>query len=1193
MPTYVVDPTRFHAEGAVVPWSNVAKRLGIAVPPDRSLATMLQLRWMLDAGLGLPTEPFVVWARPHTPQLAQPLTISQRQLLFLANYELVTWAEGSMASVSVDVQAPTGGAIFAFAGAPTLGNVRAVASAPAGNATVELTASFIDGLLVAPSVTVTAVRGSGSGAYANSPGWSPVELVGLPVDPAQWGGISKQGSPQGLVGAFTDAQTAAVARLGRGGPPIGWGPLLAAGVPAPPWQPPDFALLVKEVNAELLDALRGVVAAFPPGQQAAQVVNVPLPPPENSSGVRMAGGGSRSQLAPLPMTYLAAATDPFLSLVLGFGTAYPNQTAEGLLVGGARHDFMITARWANGGDGQSPPLDYAAVVAAPTSAPAPPPPANLAPLSLGVLRPFAPDGDWRASARVSWDRPPALQLIRAAGIAAARAGVSPAAPAVALMEARPSGGYRPIAVNQAADPPDPEFWRLHVVDRELAIPANPGACQVKYGAAVQDLYGQWTPWSSADLALAQPDLGPVQLVSAHLAPTAPAGGGVCPATLEVEFLWDWRLRTPRQITFVGRLYPAATRGALPPTTAVPAGLDRSLGGGGAALVVSFSGDIPAAPGCTIIPLTADGAEQAAGFGAPQGAETRRYRLTLAGLALDFASTPFIGLALWAQGQEQIAPQRVSAWSARPMVTAAGDPRPPIVPIEHVKLGSLPDASGSSHVRLAWAPQPNAAGYFVYEASETSILDANGLPAPAMSATLDQRLQTLKAIFRANPARRPFHRLNATLLQAASLDVALPRGSTAIHLYVVLGVSAGQVESAWPAGATPDDALIAVAAPHVMQPAPPMLEVARVLDETVDPPVYAARLLVTTRPGPRPAKVELHRVRVDDAARTLDTMGPPIARVTASGGGWTVAQTADPVYGPYIASVKGTDAPAGSWRRVWYRATVWTAADDTRGGLPGRSEASNAAWVVLPPADAPVLSPLQMGGGPTPADVLLQWTCASPTARTPLGPHHLSARASVVGADAPPVLALDTTLDQLGASEPATGSGVWIVGAAAGTTTYRALIRRAAATDVVNFAVRITDPLGRTGAQLLTIAAGPADPPPDLENLQMQVVPLPLPAHTRLTFTSSSPIQAPLDGPYLLRVTLVPKIHLPFPPPPSIELPLGSVPTRPPIGRPPAFYLMRSGIGPNYVYGAVASGNVAGFVVRITAPNGQFVQKTVS
>jgi hypothetical protein len=237
----------------------------------------------------------------------------------------------------------------------------------------------------------------------------------------------------------------------------------------------------------------------------------------------------------------------------------------------------------------------------------------------------------------------------------------------------------------------------------------------------------------------------------------------------------------------------------------------------------------------------------------------------------------------------------------------------------------------------------------------------------------------------------------------------------------------------------------------------------------------------------------------------------------------------------------------------------------------------------------------VGGGPLPPDAIIQWTCNSPLMRTPLGPHHIAVRASLAGADpktTPPLLSLDSTLDALGKTQPATGSGVWVVSSAGGVTTYRAIIRRAAVTDIVNFAVRITDPLGRTGAQLLTIASGPVDPPPDLQNVKFQKVATPPPAPVVLTFTSSSPVKAPLSGPYILTITGIPAVPVIFPPPLKLSMPLGNVPTKLPIGPPPPSYILRSGAGPNFSYTLVTTQNLKGFVVRITAPNGQFVEKTV-
>ena len=44
------------------------------------------------------------------------------------------------------------------------------------------------------------------------------------------------------------------------------------------------------------------------------------------------------------------------------------------------------------------------------------------------------------------------------------------------------------------------------------------------------------------------------------------------------------------------------------------------------------------------------------------------------------------------------------------------------------------------------------------------------------------------------------------------------------------------------------------------------------------------------------------------------MGPPISRITASGGGWTVTEASDARFGAYIQGVQGTGPPAARVRR---------------------------------------------------------------------------------------------------------------------------------------------------------------------------------------------------------------------------------------------------------------------------------------
>ncbi len=106
----------------------------------------------------------------------------------------------------------------------------------------------------------------------------------------------------------------------------------------------------------------------------------------------------------------------------------------------------------------------------------------------------------------------------------------------------------------------------------------------------------------------------------------------------------------------------------------------------------------------------------------------------------------------------------------------------------------------------------------------------------------------------------------------------------------------------------------------------------VSDKPPAAPNYRARLRVGARAGAgaTTARIDLYRVRVDDAARRLDSMGPPIASVTASGGAWTVTPPAGG--GPGLATVTGFDAPSGSWRTVWYRAVAWSEDDPLRAVL---------------------------------------------------------------------------------------------------------------------------------------------------------------------------------------------------------------------------------------------------------------------
>lgn len=1209
---FIVDTARFQAEGAFLQWSVIAKRLGL---PDSVVTTaamqrpnVLQLRWTLKRELGLPTEPFTVWRRLNRDRQPKPINAAKSSLSILLGSQLFD-LKGSYTMVELNVSG-SGGLAYAFVGSPLVSSIVAFTGITAGNnLVVRLTAPCIEGLLVSAGVTVNSLVGTRTDDLTAASGWEKFEYVGLPVKKAEWmgQGIGAHGTEQGIFGSFTDAQTAARGRLERGAPNVLWGPLLAAGIPAPPWSFPAFVPFIDELNKTLLTDLKQI-ATSPPAMQAARKVKKTVPPPENAVGQKMTEPDRQAQVAPLSMTYMAAGTDCYSALGLGFGTAYPVVfSATGAAgISALAFDYMITARYEKGVSGEGPEEVYAAIVPAPAAALATPVPAGMTQEMMGHIRPRFADADWRASVRVSWEKPVPVPLFRPRSFVFARAGLAPASPSELLMNTRAAGGPIPIAVNYYTNSEDPEPNRVSAIEREIPIANNPGVRSLKYAVAHQDIFGQYSNWNSIDSVLQQPDVDQVRIVSAEFkftaVPVPPAA--TCDAELLIEFVWDWRIRSPRTISFRGRLHGADYHGQPPPDITLPGGLQTALGGPftntftlNFAILAANGAPTSGWPGynplvhCQSLNPAGD---QAVAFGAAQGNEGRRYRVRIPGFKLNFSSKGHIGLALWAQAQEAIAPNRNGAWSNDPSRIAASDPRPPLIVPDIVSLGSLPDANGESHAILKWSSSPGADGYFIYETTETKLLKATGRPEPDPSLTLSQRLTTLLNLFDAAPLprRSEFTRRNRTLLKTTSADVAMPRGSTSIHLYVVLGVSAGQVEAAWPTSST---ALYAFAAPRAPKPGAPMIEVSPFLDNTATPPVYRARIRMETRKGPRVRRIDLHRVRVDDAAKELDTMGPPVLTVDALTAGWNVTQENDAL-GSHITVAAGAETPSGSWKRVWYRAAAWSEADLLRGTLPARSPASTVAWTVIPPSVPPNLSAITVEWpGTNPPDALCKWTSAAPLKKTPLGPHRISVRARRSGSplDEPALIAFEGELDTLPAAPPAAGSGVWRVEGSK-PIQFQAMVRRAALTDAVDITVRLTDPVGRTTERFSRVEPGPLLPDPDLTGFVLKNSLTP--AGKQLNWSSTTPIALG----YTLQVVVSRPPRQPFPngpfiPQPAVQMqmlledvPLDE-PGNVPAGSDPLRIRRMPGNGPKFNYYAFVRIPFTQILVRLTSPDGRSVQ----
>jgi hypothetical protein len=1201
--TRIVDNNLFVVEAALIDWLGVLRDKGQSTGPAADAFKRsgrarfsVALRWHLAAhrgnprfepdkppveqGIGLPTGPFTVWRRPSLPPgNLSPVGLSTFDFLLLG--QRVVRFDRRLGMARVTVTHPAGTVIYGLTDPTDPRSAITQASVPAGTTQVELYGPGLAGLLLPTDATVGAVVGIPEKDYQAVSAWQPVEIVGLPVDPATWAGVGDHAQPQGLLPGLEPPRNAALHRLQRGAPVLGWDPEVAAGVAAPPWVAADPPRVLAEVDPELLSRLRDVLVRAQL-QQALFRFGVTVPPPATLDGQQMPADPSTTLVSAISVLQLGVGTDPYLSLALGYGTNLDEPAGDPdvrRFHGGSAFDYMVTAPYAQGLQPGTGPVELTAYALRPLPYSYPPVPVSLIADHRAYTSPPDVDTDWAASTIVRWERPPKTPLFRVASSAAARhdAGAAATEP---LMEARTAGGFHPIA--PGLSPGDPEKNWLHVTDERAVIANSPGSRALRYSVANQNLFGLWSGWRGADHPVAQPAPQPPRVVSATLSLPAPASGTVCTGTLTVDLTWDWTDRRPATIRLLGRLYPAAHRGDGPPSLAVPSGLQRTVAGAQPAVVVQFTGDAALVDGVATPDLhylnPAGDAEVSPG--PAQSNAIRRYRLTVPGFSVDFAGTPHAGLALWADGTERLAPQHATA-AAGPLLAFASNPIAPEMSQPIVPLGSMPDAQGRSHAKLSWPAVTGAAGYIIYEADELTLLNHYGAAEPAPDATLSERYQKIKDLVGPDPARRPFTRLTARPVTDTSLDVALPRGSRSIQCYLVITAGPGSTEGPWPAPDGPAlAALQAVAAPRIAAPPPPELVA------SADPDTGVVSLTVRTRTGHLAERVDIHRVAVPDAARSLATMGPPIATVSTSGGGWSV--TPD---GTGTLTVAGTDAPGQSWRRIWYRALAWGKPDGLRGLVRGASAPSNPFSLVVPPATPPDLTPVTLtwpGGGL--GDVQLETTSTVPVGPTALGPHRLELTVTDVTDPAAPAVLLSVAADlaTLPATAPVSGHGVWRVGQA-----YRVIVRRSADSVVLRGVIRIVDPLGRRTERPIGVPAGPVLPAPDLADAAVVTV-----AGTGivLTFTSGAPVVAPEAGPYVLTVRGI-RPDPPGPPPPPrpfvVAAALSDIPvvTSIPAGPEPLALLRQRGRGPRLSYAAVARQPVASFQVTLASPDGRIASFT--
>lgn len=1093
------DPTLLLAEDALLEWYALAEQLG---QDDRGRAAAERrgsdrvLRWHVSERLGLPLTPFTVWRRE--PRRADG--DAEVQLTKVRGRRVLTFAEPL---IRVEVDLVTGGGTgVAMAFGPGPAEVALLLDAGSGGNGDTL-------VLHGPAVQRVVVIGADVGGWRveslaaalGDESWEPFERVGLP---AFSGESSYEPEPQGIVGGETDGPHAAVQRLERAAPPIGWPASTPTGRGAPAWTPVAPAPFVDELRAELLAGLLRAFDGRSPHELRRYLRR------EATEGPRTAVGASRLpssvSLPVLATSLLAAEVDLPVALALGLATGYP-AGRDGELSG---FDLMVSGEYP-----WVPGRGRAAEVA--TVAPWPPlsdpvtgPPTGVATRHSGPVAPPQANRPWTTVVSTSWNRVrPSLTLDRPVAAAHGRFPPDVADPVTSLLDERPSGGPRPLAITPLPSQPD----RVGVADHGVELPVDATVARSGHAVSVCDGFGVWSPWRETVVDL-PPMPVPFPTPTNAVAEAAYAGSPLCRTNVAVDVLVDQSTNSAAFVEVRGWLVPAPYAGAPVPAGVAPgAGVPTPGAVSLRALLRSSAGGFVPEPAvsCELEELAEDGGNTPLPAVRPP---RRRWRVKLPAVVLDYGAVPHWTLALWARAVVSGA-----GWSrdGGPAVSSVSSPVPPVVTVMRPPvppLGSAPDAEGRSHVEVPLPPVPGAARVTVWTVSETTLVPgALGAGAGPPPPGLAERYAALRgAVGTTGETRRSFTRLQEVAPGTPSVDIALSRGSREIHLFAVTAVNPANVESDWPASA---EAMWAAVAPQVVAPEPPVVTTTVSITGAVTVTVSArARLPV--------AAMALYATRSWDVARDVASMGPmlPMPLPTQQPDPPpTLDRPAHPAGPRWESTVVLPRARVEGWRGLHMRAVARpVAAAPDLGMLGVDSPPSEVVTVTVPPAGLPQLSPLAATSWGAPPDgVVVRFDAIAPLAVSRWGPHTLAARA-VAGAvglvDLPAAAVGSIPLEH---AEPVAATPLPVLvragPAAAGRQPFALWFRRPDRTVPVDVTVLFSDPLGGVSVGRLTVPPASAATPPDVSIVSAKRAP----GMVVVDFETAAPITPVSDGAWQLTV----------------------------------------------------------------------------
>ena len=306
-----------------------------------------------------------------------------------------------------------------------------------------------------------------------------------------------------------------------------------------------------------------------------------------------------------------------------------------------------------------------------------------------------------------------------------------------------------------------------------------------------------------------------------------------------------------------------------------------------------------------------------------------------------------------------------------------DPLPPMVTFTPPSISwtALPDATGTARGLLQVDPRPKAAGYYVWEATESALWHvlSPATPEPGSQHSARHSRCLSESLDRQQPdaSLQGFARLNKDPIAAARTEISVPCGGCHALRLSHLRHQRCQRRSR----RSPQVAIFGV--PRRNVPGVPRMLLRK-------PPAPQTGIQVIALPVESAAAPAGYRVfRVQNPSLSLDasTMGPP--KIDETNPAWQdysgTTLAGNPLTGKTIVDAAATP----SWYPYYYRITAIGAQDQANGLLSGESGYSGAQLQYSLPPNPPLLAAFTHSG--TPQFALIKLLTDLPVTPSPVGP----------------------------------------------------------------------------------------------------------------------------------------------------------------------------------------------------------------